>query len=133
MRMTACLALIPALIAASAAVAAPRDQYPGDYAGECRTDKAQCALEVSMPNKAKEYKVQYVVADRFDFGKKLCVLDGVARKDPSGRFLRGTFKQSGMPFDIFPARGGQIEMQAAVPTPCDQLGRINGLYDPVGD
>lgn len=127
------LAILAAPLLATAAVAAPRDLYRGDYVGECRNAKAQCSIEIDEPNKAREYKVRYIVADRHDFGKKLCLLEGVARKAPGGKFLRGTFNETGMPFDIFPAKGGQIEMQAAVPTPCDKVGHINGLYEPEGD
>jgi hypothetical protein len=130
-------ALFATLLATSATDTLARDHFDADWSpatatGGCKKDE-QCWIEIRKPGKANHYTLRFVVADRFDHRKVHCSAEATAEKSQRGNFLRGKFTKSGQMFDVFPWRGGQIEMQAVGSSPCDPSVLINGLYGAIGD
>lgn len=68
------LAGLPTL---SAAQAAPRDPFVGEWGGNCENG-AQCWLEIDK--KGKLYSVAFVAADRMDASKILCRVDSTMER-----------------------------------------------------
>jgi len=128
-------ALLATVIALSATKALARDYYDGDWspsASACKKDE-QCWIEIRKAGKVNQYTLKFVVADRLASDKVRCSAEASAEKSSRGNFLRGVFPKSGQIFDVFPWKGGRIEMHAVGNSPCDPSISINGLYGAIGD
>lgn len=129
--------LVAAMLAATGASAAPRDQFVGEWGGDCGS-AVQCWLAIAKAGKA--YRVDFVVADRMDINKVRCkvaasMTRGAVRYGPRESYPVGLSGQlSGSNAYVAPVSGGSLILGGGL-TAGQACGRytMQQIYYPIGD